>query len=150
MGVQLQMILFVTKLIISIFQSKVIRVLNLWQKNEVFTSDVIQPLFDLANPNSDLAKQMDDQAKRGLLGGSGSGSDKPSKTPMLQIAPETQTQNRQSSQQQQSDDQVGHPSGRSNPGHKHKSSGKNPSTLRGMAGEVEEMSDKIQYRKFLQ
>jgi RNA-binding protein 16 len=43
------------------FQSKVIRVLNLWQKNEVFPSEVIQPLFDLANPNSDLAKQMDDQ-----------------------------------------------------------------------------------------
>ena len=119
-----------------------IRVLNLWQKNEVFASEVIQPLFDLANPNSDLAKQMDDQAKRGLLGGSGSGSDKPSKTPMIQIAPETQTQNRQSSQQlQQSDDQVGHQSGRQN--HRHKSSGKNPSTIRGMSGEVEEMSDEL-------
>lgn len=34
------------------FQSKVIRVLNLWQKNAVFTTDVIQPIFDLAsNPD---------------------------------------------------------------------------------------------------
>ncbi|VVC37250.1 RNA polymerase II-binding domain,ENTH/VHS,CID domain,RNA recognition motif domain [Cinara cedri] len=32
-------------------KSKVIRVLNLWQKNAVFTTDVIQPIFDLAaNP----------------------------------------------------------------------------------------------------
>lgn len=29
-----------------------IRVLNLWQKNAVFTTDVIQPIFDLAaNPD---------------------------------------------------------------------------------------------------
>lgn len=35
-----------------VFQSKVIRVLNLWQKNAVFTTDVIQPIFDLAaNPD---------------------------------------------------------------------------------------------------
>lgn len=32
------------------FQSKIIRVLNLWQKNNVFAPEVIQPLFDLANP----------------------------------------------------------------------------------------------------
>ena len=42
-------------------KSKIIRVLNLWQKNEVFVSEVIQPLFDLANPNSELSKQMEDQ-----------------------------------------------------------------------------------------
>lgn len=32
-------------------KSKIIRVLNLWQKNSVFAPEVIQPLFDLANPN---------------------------------------------------------------------------------------------------
>ncbi|CAK9295779.1 unnamed protein product [Gordionus sp. m RMFG-2023] len=31
-------------------KSKVIRVLNLWQKNETFFTDVIQPILDLANP----------------------------------------------------------------------------------------------------
>ena len=41
-----------------------IRVLNLWQKNEVFASEVIQPLFDLANPNSDLSKQIEEQASK--------------------------------------------------------------------------------------
>ena len=76
----------------------------MWQKNEVFASEVIQPLFDLANPNSELAKQMDEQAKRGLIGSSTVG-DKSGKAPMLQIAPETQTMNRQPSLQQ-SDDQV--------------------------------------------
>lgn len=35
----------------SSFQSKIIRVLNLWQKNNVFAPEVIQPLFDLANPD---------------------------------------------------------------------------------------------------
>ena len=38
--------------------------LNLWQKNEVFVSEVIQPLFDLANPISELSKQMDEQASK--------------------------------------------------------------------------------------
>ena len=46
-------------------QSRVIRVLNLWQKNEVFTADIIGPLFDLANPNSETYRAMDDQIKRG-------------------------------------------------------------------------------------
>lgn len=32
-------------------KSKLIRVLNLWQKNNVFAPEVIQPLFDLANPS---------------------------------------------------------------------------------------------------
>ncbi|CAO1403760.1 unnamed protein product [Diamesa serratosioi] len=32
-------------------KSKIIRVLNLWQKNNVFAPDVIQPLFDLADPD---------------------------------------------------------------------------------------------------
>lgn len=38
-------------------QSKVIRVLNLWQKNSVFESEVIQPLFDLADPNHPVHKE---------------------------------------------------------------------------------------------
>lgn len=48
-----------------------IRVLNLWQKNEVFTADVIQPLFDLANPVSELHHKVEEQIKRG--GGSTAG-----------------------------------------------------------------------------
>lgn len=40
-----------------VFQSKVIRVLNLWQKNSVFQSEVIQPLFDLADPNHPIHKE---------------------------------------------------------------------------------------------
>ena len=30
------------------FQSKIVRVLNLWQKNDVFPSEIVQPLLDLA------------------------------------------------------------------------------------------------------
>ena len=44
-------------------KSKVIRVLNLWQKNNVFSSESIQPLFDLANPHSDIFKKLDYQMK---------------------------------------------------------------------------------------
>ena len=40
------------------FQSKIIRVLNLWQKNQVFAADVIQPLFDLADPNHPIHKEL--------------------------------------------------------------------------------------------
>ncbi|KAL7641248.1 UNVERIFIED_CONTAM: hypothetical protein RMT77_008386 [Armadillidium vulgare] len=39
-------------------KSKVIRVLNLWQKNHVFAEDVIQPLFDLADPNHSIHKEV--------------------------------------------------------------------------------------------
>lgn len=38
---------------------KIVRVLNLWQKNGVFNSQVIQPLLDMANPNSSLNLQSD-------------------------------------------------------------------------------------------
>ncbi|XP_072743913.1 uncharacterized protein Isha [Anoplolepis gracilipes] len=38
-------------------KSKVIRVLNLWQKNAVFPPEVIQPLFDLADPNHPIHKE---------------------------------------------------------------------------------------------
>ena len=37
----------------------------MWQKNEVFTADIIQPLFDLANSGSDLHRQVEEQVKRG-------------------------------------------------------------------------------------
>lgn len=33
---------------------KIVRVLNLWQRNNVFSCDVIQPLLDMANPNAEL------------------------------------------------------------------------------------------------
>ena len=39
--------------------------MNLWQKNEVFTADIIQPLFDLANSGSELHRQVEEQVKRG-------------------------------------------------------------------------------------
>ena len=45
-------------------KSKIIRVLNLWQKNAVFTAEVISPLFDLANPNSELARKVEEQGGR--------------------------------------------------------------------------------------
>jgi len=32
-------------------KSRIIRVLNLWQKNNVFAPELIQPLFDLADPS---------------------------------------------------------------------------------------------------
>lgn len=38
-------------------KSKVIRVLNLWQKNAVFPPEVIQPLFDLVDPNHPIHKE---------------------------------------------------------------------------------------------
>ena len=39
-------------------KGKIIRVLNLWQKNSVFTPDVIQPLFDqLADPNNPIHRE---------------------------------------------------------------------------------------------
>ncbi|KAJ8950699.1 hypothetical protein NQ318_012779 [Aromia moschata] len=39
-------------------KSKIIRVLNLWQKNQVFPPEVIQPLFDLADPNNPIHKEL--------------------------------------------------------------------------------------------
>lgn len=43
-------------------KSKIIRVLNLWQKNNVFAPEVIQPLFDLADPNHPIYQQHQMQA----------------------------------------------------------------------------------------
>ncbi|CAH1991878.1 unnamed protein product [Acanthoscelides obtectus] len=42
-------------------KSKIIRVLNLWQRNQVFPPEVIQPLFDLADPNNPIYKEMNAQ-----------------------------------------------------------------------------------------
>lgn len=36
---------------------KIVRVLNLWQRNSVFTADVIQPLLDMANPNISIKSE---------------------------------------------------------------------------------------------
>lgn len=36
---------------------KIVRVLNLWQRNSVFTTDVIQPLLDMANPNISIKSE---------------------------------------------------------------------------------------------
>lgn len=53
-------------------KSKIIRVLNLWQKNMVFAPEVIQPLFDLANPEHPLHLQYNAaQAAGGGAEGSG-------------------------------------------------------------------------------
>jgi hypothetical protein len=41
----------------------VIRVLNLWQKNGVFTTEDIQPLFDMANAQSEIYRSLDQQMK---------------------------------------------------------------------------------------
>lgn len=48
-------------------QSKIIRVLNLWQKNEVFTPDIIHPLFDMADPNHPIHRELAEiQARNGV------------------------------------------------------------------------------------
>lgn len=43
-----------------------IRVLNLWQKNQVFAPEVIQPLFDLADPNHPIYKEIANSSSNGL------------------------------------------------------------------------------------
>ena len=35
--------------------------LNLWQKNQVFPPEVIQPIFDLADPDSVTSRQIEQQ-----------------------------------------------------------------------------------------
>ncbi|XP_017126003.1 SR-related and CTD-associated factor 4 isoform X2 [Drosophila elegans] len=51
-------------------KSRIIRVLNLWQKNNVFKSEVIQPIFDLADPNHPIYHQMPPVGGNGGQGGS--------------------------------------------------------------------------------
>lgn len=43
-------------------KSRIIRVLNLWQKNNVFAPEIISPLFDLADPNHPIHQQMQQSA----------------------------------------------------------------------------------------
>ncbi|KAL1491618.1 hypothetical protein ABEB36_012189 [Hypothenemus hampei] len=43
-------------------KSKIIRVLNLWQKNQVFPPEDIQPLFDLADPSNPIYQQLQQQS----------------------------------------------------------------------------------------
>lgn len=43
------------------FQRNIIRVLNLWQKNNVFSPQVIQPLLDMADPNHPLHQEIQQQ-----------------------------------------------------------------------------------------
>ncbi|XP_039481014.1 SR-related and CTD-associated factor 4 isoform X2 [Drosophila santomea] len=50
-------------------KSRIIRVLNLWQKNNVFKSEVIQPIFDLADPNHPIYHQMPPVGGGGGQGG---------------------------------------------------------------------------------
>ena len=56
-------------------KSKVIRVLNLWQRNTVFPPEVIQPLFDMAD--SSHPKYREVASIIGTKGASGSTSDLP-------------------------------------------------------------------------
>ncbi|CAH4033918.1 unnamed protein product [Pieris brassicae] len=48
----------------------IIRVLNLWQKNNVFGSDVIQPLLDMADPNHPLHQEIQQQQNNAANGSS--------------------------------------------------------------------------------
>lgn len=43
-------------------QSKIVRVLNLWQKNGVFKIEIIQPLLDMAAGTSSAASVTEDSA----------------------------------------------------------------------------------------
>uniref|UniRef100_A0A182W0N8 RRM domain-containing protein n=1 Tax=Anopheles minimus TaxID=112268 RepID=A0A182W0N8_9DIPT len=52
-------------------KSKIIRVLNLWQKNMVFLPEVIQPLFDLANPDHPIHQQYNAQVLQEQVGANG-------------------------------------------------------------------------------
>ncbi|ODM94396.1 Protein SCAF8 [Orchesella cincta] len=54
-------------------KAKVIRVLNLWQKNRIFSPEVIQPLFDLADPQNPIWEQIQNSNPELGLGGAASG-----------------------------------------------------------------------------
>lgn len=53
-------------------KSRIIRVLNLWQKNNVFAPEVIQPIFDLADPNHPIYSMPPPGATGSTAGPSGS------------------------------------------------------------------------------
>jgi hypothetical protein len=63
-------------------QSKIIRVLNLWQKNNVFAPEVIQPLFDLANPDHPVHQAfMQQQQQQNQPGDMANGTNVPRESP---------------------------------------------------------------------
>ncbi|XP_073955401.1 SR-related and CTD-associated factor 8-like [Choristoneura fumiferana] len=51
-------------------KGNIIRVLNLWQKNNVFGPDVIQPLMDMADPNHPLHQEIQQQQNNNANGSS--------------------------------------------------------------------------------
>uniref|UniRef100_W8BYR7 Protein SCAF8 n=1 Tax=Ceratitis capitata TaxID=7213 RepID=W8BYR7_CERCA len=55
-------------------KSRIIRVLNLWQKNNVFAPEVIQPIFDLADPNHPIYQLAPPGAAGGTAGDIPSGA----------------------------------------------------------------------------
>lgn len=65
----------------SCFQSKIIRVLNLWQKNNVFAPEVIQPLFDLANPDHPVHQAFIQQQQQQNQQGDSNGLNVPRESP---------------------------------------------------------------------
>ncbi|XP_022903762.2 SR-related and CTD-associated factor 4 [Onthophagus taurus] len=71
-------------------KSKVIRVLNLWQKNQVFAPEVIQPLFDLADPNHPIYKEINQN--NGTIGNISGTTSLPKGSPALQKTPTKVTQ----------------------------------------------------------
>ena len=65
----------------------------------MFTAEVISPLFDLANPNSELARKVEEQVKAGLT----SVPNKPEKDkPEKEDGKEGATNGQSAAQQQQS------------------------------------------------
>lgn len=63
--------------------------LNLWQKNNVFAPDVIQPLFDLANPDHPVHQQFHQQQASGGGGDLSNGLKRDSPAQKDGGAPET-------------------------------------------------------------
>jgi hypothetical protein len=63
-------------------------VLNLWQKNNVFAPEVIQPLFDLANPDHPVHQAFMQQQPSGQVDMS-NGMKRDSPTQKEEGAPET-------------------------------------------------------------
>ncbi|KAG5885789.1 hypothetical protein JTB14_031223 [Gonioctena quinquepunctata] len=68
-------------------KSKIIRVLNLWQKNHVFPPEVIQPLFDFADPNNPIHKEIDASLQQSANGLNASSASIIKGSPALQRTP---------------------------------------------------------------
>ncbi|XP_072386633.1 uncharacterized protein Isha isoform X2 [Diabrotica undecimpunctata] len=68
-------------------KSKIIRVLNLWQKNSVFPPEVIQPLFDLADPNNPIHKEIENAMQQSTNGLNSTTSSIIKGSPALQKTP---------------------------------------------------------------